>query len=178
MRRSAQTLLFLAVAAAALAAGFFLHPAQRQAPTGARPAETATNIMSAALPDLDGRQQRLDQWKGKVLVVNFWATWCVPCRKEIPEFVRAQASLGPRGLQVVGVAIDDVDKVRPYVSEAKINYPVLLGGMEGMELARQAGNELGALPFTVVFGRDGRPLRAELGALDEAKLTKLVTPLL
>jgi thiol-disulfide isomerase/thioredoxin len=178
MSRGPQALLFLAVAAAAVAAGFFLHPAQRHPPAGSKPAETAKSILQAALPDLDGRPQRLDQWKGKVLVVNFWATWCVPCRKEIPEFVRAQSNLGPRGLQVVGVAIDDVEKVRPYVTEVKINYPVLLGGLDAMELARQAGNELGALPFTVLFDRDGRPLRAELGALDEAKLTQLVAPLL
>jgi thiol-disulfide isomerase/thioredoxin len=177
MSRGAQASLFLAVAAAALAAGFFLHPAQRQAPAGVKPAESATSIMRAVLPDLEGRPQRLDQWKGKVVVVNFWATWCVPCRKEIPEFVRTQADLGPRGLQVVGVAIDDLEKVRPYVVEAKINYPILLGGLDAMDLAREAGNDLGALPFTVILDREGRQLRAELGTLDEARLTKLITPL-
>jgi hypothetical protein len=78
----------------------------------------------------------------------------------------------------VGVAIDDVDKVRPYAAEAKINYPVLLAGIDGMELARQAGNELGALPFTVIFDRNGQPHRAQLGTLDEAKLIELVAPIL
>jgi hypothetical protein len=79
---------------------------------------------------------------------------------------------------VVGVAIDDAEKVRPFVAEMKVNYPVLLGGSDAMQLAHDAGNDLGALPFTVVFDRDGRPLRAELGKVDEAKLGKLVEPLL
>jgi thiol-disulfide isomerase/thioredoxin len=179
MNRTAQTLLFVAVAAAALAAGFLLHPAQRERPTAPQGAgAAASSILEAALPDLSGRTQRLDQWRGKVLVVNFWATWCGPCRKEIPELVRAQASDGPRGLQIVGIAIDDRDKVGPYAAQMGINYPILVGELDAMDLARAAGNELGGLPFTVVFARDGTPVHAELGTLDQAKLARLIGPLL
>jgi thiol-disulfide isomerase/thioredoxin len=178
MSRTTQTVLFLAVAAAALAAGFLLHPAQRERPPAAQPTGTAGSIMEASLPDLSGQPQRLDQWRGKVLVVNFWATWCGPCRKEIPELVRAQASQGPRGLQIVGIAIDDRDKVAPYAAQMRINYPILVGELDAMDLARAAGNELGGLPFTVIFDRDGRPAHTELGTLDEAKLAKLTEPLL
>jgi thiol-disulfide isomerase/thioredoxin len=176
MNRTAQSVLFLVVAAAALAVGFLLrsHGDERSAPAPAG----AAKLMAAALPDLSGQSQRLDQWKGKVLVVNFWATWCAPCKKEIPEFVRAQERLGPKGLQIVGIAIDELDKVRPYAAEMKINYPLLVSDLEAMDLARQAGNELGGLPFTVIFDRSGRPVRSELGTLDEAKLNKLIEPIL
>jgi thiol-disulfide isomerase/thioredoxin len=176
MNRTAQGVLFLAVAAAALAAGFLLHSRGDERPAPA-PAGAA-KLMAAALPDLSGQTQRLDQWRGKVLLVNFWATWCAPCKKEIPELVRAQERLGPNGLQIVGIAIDEPDKVRPYAAEMKINYPVLVSDLEAMDLARQAGNELGGLPFTVVFDRSGQPVRSELGRLDEAKLNKLVEAIL
>ena len=178
MSRTGRTVLFLVVAAAALAAGFLLHPAQRARPPVTQPANSSGSLLDAALPDLSGQTQRLSQWRGKVLVVNFWATWCSPCRKEIPELVRAQATNGPRGLQIVGIAIDDRDKVGPYAAQMRTNYPVLVGELDAMELARAAGNELGGLPFTVIFARDGRPAHTELGTLDEAKLAKLVVPLL
>ena len=75
------------------------------------------------MPDVEGREQALGQWQGKVLVVNFWATWCAPCREEMPEFVRAQAELGGKGLQFVGIAVDQADKVRQFAQEIGINYP-------------------------------------------------------
>jgi thiol-disulfide isomerase/thioredoxin len=112
------------------------------------------------------------------MVVNFWATWCAPCRKEIPAFVRIQDKLGSRGVQIVGIAIDQPDKVKPYAAEMKINYPVLVGELEAMDLARQAGNEMGGLPFTVILDRSGQAARVELGVLDEAKLSRLLEPLL
>jgi thiol-disulfide isomerase/thioredoxin len=178
MSRTTWTVLFLVVAAAALAAGFLLHPAQRARPPAAQPATSTASLLDAALPDLSGQTQRLGQWRGKVLLVNFWATWCGPCRKEIPELVRAQATRGPGGLQIVGIAIDDRDKVEPYAAQMSINYPVLIGGLDAMDLARAAGNELGGLPFTVIFARDGTLAHTELGTMDETKLAKLVGPLL
>ena len=86
-------------------------------------------LFGVALPDAKGREQSIGQWKGKVLVVNFWATWCVPCREEMPEFVKAQQEFGPRGLQFVGIAIDDVPKVEAFAAELGLNYPVLIGGL-------------------------------------------------
>src|SRR5512137_44966 len=81
-------------------------------------------LFGVALPDAKGREQSIGQWKGKVLVVNFWATWCVPCREEMPEFVKAQQELGPRGLQFVGIAIDEVAKAEAFAAELGLNYPV------------------------------------------------------
>lgn len=179
MSRVQQGIIFLVVAVLAVAAGVVVHVRTRpQAAPEPAPPATAAGLMAAKLPDLEGRDQAFDQWRGKVLVINFWATWCVPCRKEIPEFIQAQAQYGPQGLQIVGVAIDQKEKVKPYAAEIGINYPVLIGDQDGIELARIAGNTLGALPFTVVLDRNGNAISNRLGTLDRDKLDLLIRPLL
>lgn len=179
MTRTAQLVVVVAVAVAALAAGLVLRlSGQDQAGGAITRASAAGGLMTARLPDIDGRPQALEQWRGKVLVVNFWATWCAPCRQEIPAFIRVQEKWAARGLQIVGIAIDEKDKVRPYTAELKITYPILLGGLDGIELARQAGNRLGGLPFTVVFDRQGGAVHSQLGAINQEKLEALLEPLL
>lgn len=113
-----------------------------------------------------------------MLVVNFWATWCTPCREEIPVFVRMQERYGAQGLQFVGIAIDQPDKVAEFAREFRINYPVLLGGLETMELLRLSGYRSGVLPFTLVIDRSGNIARQELGGLREARLDSIIRPLL
>jgi thiol-disulfide isomerase/thioredoxin len=178
MSRAAQAWLLGAVAVAALVAGALLRPAPRGPAPAPVPEGAGSILLQTALPDLTGTPQRLDQWKGKVLVVNFWATWCAPCREEIPALARLQREMGGQGLQVIGIAIDQLEKVRPYAAEMGMNYPILIGELDAIDLARQAGNELGALPFTVVLDRNGNAVRAELGRVTEAKLATLVRPLL
>jgi len=181
MSKAKQYLVFVGVAALAAAIGFaFQILTQDEVETpGIPPAEAAAPaLMSARLPDLDSKPQAIEQWRGKVLVVNFWATWCGPCREEIPEFIKAQERLGPKGLQIVGIAIDQPDKVRPYSADMKINYPILVGDSDGIELARRAGNRLGGLPFTVVLDRNGKAVQSHLGPLNRQKLEAIVLPLL
>jgi thiol-disulfide isomerase/thioredoxin len=179
MNKATQVVILLAVAAAALVAGFWLHSSGGQSAEIALPsASAATALMTTQLPDVDGRRRSLEQWRGKVLVVNFWATWCAPCREEIPAFIKVQEKLGAKGLQVVGIAVDQEDKVRPYAAEMKINYPILIGDLEAIDLARQAGNRLGGLPFTVVFDRQGTAIHSQLGGINQQKLEALVAPLL
>jgi thiol-disulfide isomerase/thioredoxin len=178
MSRATQAWLLGAVAMGALIAGFLLRPADRRPVPPPVPEAAGAALLQAALPDLAGAPQRLDQWKGKVLVVNFWATWCAPCRDEIPALVRLQREMSGQGLQVVGIAIDQLDKVRPYAAEMGINYPILIGELDAIDLARQAGNELGGLPFTVVLDRSGNAIRGELGRVTEARLAALIRPLL
>ena len=134
-------------------------------------------LLAATLPDLRGERQAMAQWKGNVLVVNFWATWCPPCLKEIPEFIRMQEALRDRRVQFVGIAIDDPHKVADFAAKMGINYPVLMAETEGISLARAAGNRLGGLPFTVVIDRQGKTARIELGTLDEAKLLPVLQAL-
>jgi thiol-disulfide isomerase/thioredoxin len=148
---SRRQILLAAVAIGAAAAGYALNAWWRSdSQSGA-----ATALMSAPLADLEGKSLTINQWRGRVLVVNFWATWCTPCREEIPLFVRLQEKHRARGLQFIGIAIDQRDKVETFARDFGMNYPVLLGGMNTVELSRQAGNRLGALPFTIVIDRSG-----------------------
>jgi thiol-disulfide isomerase/thioredoxin len=143
-------------------------------PEEVRPAE----FWATQLPDLQNRAQALKQWQGKVLVVNFWAPWCPPCRKEIPDFMRLQERHGQTGLQFVGIALDEPDKVTTFVDETGINYPILLGAEEAAALSMASGNRLGGLPFTVVFDRRGNAVATLTGGVTEARLEALVKPLL
>jgi len=163
---------FVAVAVVATAAGMLLHNWQARAKPDIGP------LMALSLPDLQGSPRSLKDWQGKVVVVNFWATWCPPCLKEIPEFVHMQDAHGAKGLQFVGIAADDPAKVREFVAKTPINYPILLAGMDVIEVARKAGNSVGGLPFTVILDRSGNWVLSHSGALDQEKLLPLVRPLL
>ena len=131
-----------------------------------------------ALKTLAGREVTLDAYRGRTVVVNFWATWCAPCREEMPQFVRAQGELGQRGLQFVGIAVDEPAKVRQFAQEIGLNYPTLIGGFGAMELSKVYGNKLMALPFTLVVDRSGRIVHTQLGPLAPAKLQSIVKELL
>ena len=131
-------------------------------------------LLAIALPDIAGQEQALAQWKGKVLVVNFWATWCAPCRDEMPLFVKAQAEHGARGLQFVGVAVDEPAKVKAFAAEIGLNYPALIGGYGAMELSKTLGNTVMALPFTVVVDRSGKVVLTHLGPMKSAQLDRLL----
>lgn len=139
---------------------------------------SAGPVFAASFKDLDDKMQPLKQWRGKVLVLNFWAPWCPPCREEIPDFIRLQDKYRERGLVFVGLALDDKIKVQAFADEMGMNYPVLLGEMEAVDLARSVGNRLGGLPFTVVIDRSGRIVASETGGLTLEHLEKVVSPLL
>ena len=135
-------------------------------------------LPEATLVTLEDAEASLADHRGKWVVVNFWATWCAPCREEMPEFIRAQGEWGGRGLQFVGIAVDQADKVRQFAGEIGLNYPALIGGYGAMELSKSLGNQLMALPFTVIIGRDGTVAHTQLGPLRDAQLRSIVGQLL
>lgn len=130
---------------------------------------------ATGFPDLTGKTRTFGEWHGQIVVVNFWATWCSPCREEIPGFVRLQKKFRDKGVTFVGLAIDEKDKVGPYVEEMKINYPILIAGVDATEFAHRAGNTSGGLPFTVIFDRNGKAVAHQLGMLAETQLEKILT---
>jgi len=168
-RRNAVIALALA-GGLALGAGVYFGQSDRWAGSVADAGQSAATLLALTLPDPAGKPESLGQWQGKVLVVNFWATWCAPCREEMPEFVRAQDEFGGKGLQFVGIAIDEADKVRQFGEAIGVNYPLLVGGYGAMELSRSFGNRVMALPFTIIVGRDGNIAHVQLGPLPDTKL--------
>lgn len=140
--------------------------------------QDGATLLAVTLPDPEGVLQPLAQWQGKVLVVNFWATWCAPCREEMPLFVQAQAKHGGQGLQFVGIAVDDAGKAKQFANDIGVNYPTLIGGYGAMELSKTLGNKLMALPFTVVIGRSGSVELRHLGPIKAAQLDDLLKQLL
>lgn len=183
MFRMRQWLLFAAVAVVALAAGIGVHfwhvggdgaVAQNASANG----DPAKAIYALKLPDLAGKPQAVEQWRGKVLVVNFWATWCAPCREEIPIFVQLQEKYRAKGLQFVGISIDQADKTAEFARNFGVNYPVVIGGFDTVEVSRVAGNDKRALPFTVILDRQGRVFATELGGIKRESLEPRIAKML
>lgn len=134
-------------------------------------------LYATALPDLDGHIQTLTQWRGKVLVVNYWATWCAPCREEMPMFSKLHDHYAASGVQFVGIALDDADKVRGFVRETPVSYPLLVGGNGAIKPTLSFGNAPQAVPFTIVLDREGGIHTAKLGRVHEDDLTRLLDDL-
>jgi thiol-disulfide isomerase/thioredoxin len=111
----------------------------------------------------DGQRVAMASLRGKPLVLNFWATWCPPCVREMPALDRFAREHGDKGWQVLGLAADSAAPVRKFLAVTPVGFPIVLAGFEGIELSRRLGNASGGLPFTVIFGRDGRLLHRHIG---------------
>lgn len=130
------------------------------------------------LPAMRGGKQSVGAWNGKVVVLNFWATWCEPCRREIPLLKALQAQYGEKGLQVVGVAIDNRDAIREFAERLGVDYPVLYGFEAAMDVAASYGDKQGTLPYTAVIARDGRIRQIFRKELTRADIESAIRPLL
>ena len=161
---------------AAMAAGLWLYQSVL-APARATAAALVT-LQSRSFSDLTDTNRTLLDWQGKVRVVNFWATWCEPCREEIPALQRVQAKFAESGLETIGISIDHADKVQQFARNMAITYPLLLGDASLIDLARALGNRAGGLPFTLVIDAQGKLLASKLGGITEAQLTEILLPVL
>ncbi len=142
------------------------------------PTQIRTSLPEFSLPDMDGKQLDSSLWADKLLVLNFWATWCPPCRKEIPDFMALQEELGGKGLQFVGIAIDEPDKVRAFAADMHINYPVLIGDVNEVEMSLQLGNRFQGLPFSAIFDRQGKVIHTQSGELPSQTIRDKISPYL
>lgn len=131
-----------------------------------------------ALKDLAGKTYTQHSWPGKVLVINFWATWCPPCLKEIPGFIRLQEKYGKDGLQFVGISVDTPEAVARFWQDMKINYPLLLADDTTYELMAAYGNPRGGLPYSAIVTPEGQIAATRLGAYEEIELEHILQPLL
>jgi thiol-disulfide isomerase/thioredoxin len=169
--RRRDLLVSVAVAAAALGAGLGA-PKLLELARGEGAA-----LRAARLVDLNGRPRAFSEWTGKVVVVNFWATWCAPCLEEIPLLMAARKSHSSMGIDVVGIGIDQMAKISEFASKLSIDYTLLLAGTEGLELMRSLGNRSGGLPFTVFLDRAGTLVRKKLGVLRQPELDTILAEL-
>ena len=167
------TLLIIIASVIALSGGII---SQRLLTTD-RP-QTAPAAIEFSLPDLSGKQRNIKEWQGKILIINFWATWCPPCLKEIPEFIKIQDEFADKGLQFIGIAIDEKSAVEEYLNTLAINYPQLIAGDTGITLSHQLGNIVNAVPFTLIVNQQGQIIHRQPGELSREKIIETITPLL
>ena len=166
-----QRILLVLVLVAAAAAGFWFQNRTSDEPTPSFP----DRRISFALPDLEGNMRNLAEWDGKTRLVNFWATWCAPCRREIPLLKDMQAEHGADGLQVIGVAVDYLEDVIAYAETAEFNYPILIGQEDAMAAAETSGMDFVGLPVTMLISSEGDLVKMHMGEIMESDIRQIVT---
>ncbi len=166
-------LIILILAAVAVVAGL----AAAKFMLGSGTDQSKAQRPNFSLPDTTGAMRSVDEWDGKLLLLNFWATWCAPCRKEIPLLIQAQKEHGDKGLQIIGLAVDEPEPVRHYAEKYDINYPLLVDAMNVVKL--QDKLEGGAdLPVSILIDRKGIVRERVVGEMDQARLNALLAPYL
>ena len=184
MKRSVFISLIVIVAVISLLAGLYANrlfnsPDTAPQQAGAKPASTLPEIRpDFGLLDLEDRLRHVSEWDGQVMIINFWATWCPPCRREIPAFIELQKDYESQGFTLVGIAIDTKQNARDFVDPMGINYPILIGDEKGIALSQAYGNRLGVLPYTVVVDRQGKIVSSHRNELSYEEAEALIKPLL
>jgi thiol-disulfide isomerase/thioredoxin len=169
-RREILTLAGVGLAAAV--AGAVLGPLALQSTSG------ASALLSTVFPDLAGQPRRLRDWRGRVAVCNFWATWCAPCREEIPLLITLYDKYRNQGLDIVGIGVDKLPNIAEFAANLRVTYPLLVGDARALDLLRSLGNQAGVLPYTVLLDRQGTLIYRKLGAFRPGELDQVVVPLL
>jgi len=135
---------------------------------------SAGAIYSARFTDTDGKDQVLGQWQHQLLVINFWATWCAPCKEEMPMFAKMQKEYRAQGLQIIGIAVDSRENVLNFAQKFPVGYPLFPDELRAIEFSRRLGNRLGLLPFTVVVRPGGDVIFSRTGIMTESEMIDLI----
>ena len=172
------TLIFGAALLALMAGALFYAariPVEVEAPAAPEPRQLEVVTHPAfTLPDMEGTDRDFSEWEGTHRLINFWATWCAPCRREIPLLKTFQDEHGENGFQVIGIAVDFPEEVTRYAESAEFNYPILVGQQEAMAVAESSGIEFIGMPFTMFVARDGEYVGAYIGELHQSHLDDVV----
>lgn len=140
-------------------------------------APSTASLYATELKNLQDQPQTLEAYKGKVSVVYFWATWCAPCQIETPKLVRLYDKFKDKGVVVIGIALDNADKVRAFTKKMGVEYPTVYGGTSAIQIGRDLGNDVGAVPFTVILDRSGKVVETIKGDTPDGKLEAILAPL-
>jgi len=174
-------ILLGALFAASAVAGFMFYDTRQTVASndfqfsGAAPSISTRPVFS--LPDVAGNERFVTEWDGKALIVNFWATWCAPCLREIPVLIDMQDALAEQDIQIIGIAIDDPAAVRDFAAKTAFNYPILVGEQEGIDTAAAFGAEVIALPITVFTDHGGNIIDLHAGEITRDDLNTALTRL-
>jgi len=181
-------LIICIVALASAAAGIGLYKFVLQPDVNPSAANKAVKIQSTttighrrpdfSMLDVEGKKLSMSDFDGKVIIVNFWATWCPPCRREIPAFIKLYDQYENQGFTIIGIALDSQQAAMDFVDPMGINYPILVGEMEGIALSQAYGNQLSVLPYTVIIDRKGIIRHAFTRELTFEEAEKLIKPFL
>ena len=163
----------------AAALGYFMYVERDEdappvAPQVVSSAPASSSIVDFSLPDLDGNVRQISDWNGKARLINFWATWCAPCRREIPLLKKAQLEHAENNLQVIGVAVEEIGPVLAYAESAEFNYPVLVGEEDAMAAAESTGVDFVVLPFTMIVAPDGHLIETHIGEIHEDQMALII----
>lgn len=143
------------------------------------PASASTgSLFAAKFSDTQGNLQPLNQWQNQIIIVNFWASWCPPCRDEMPELSALQEKYRARGVVVLGISTDDAAKMQQFAQQAPVSYPLLAGDALAMDLATTLGNDRDVLPYTIILRRDGSIAASHFGRIDSPSLERALISLL
>lgn len=179
MQKSTQLVFIVIAATISLAAGYYVGTNNQNPPaTPSLKQHQQNQRPDFALQDLEQQIRHAKEWNGQVVMINFWATWCPPCRSEMPAFQKLYTDYKDQGFSIVGIAIDNKQSVIDFVDPLGIDYPILLGEEKGIQLAKEYGNRLGALPFTVIVDRKGQIIHQRRRELSYQDAEALIKPLI